>query len=235
MANFTMTLYDLLAALSPEMDVSTLFPSTYELRDPTRKAELEGKIFSHFALREIGQETPGRFLTTFRTTFLEALPTANKLYEAYEHDFLPNLFKTEQRESTGEDATSHSYQTTGRNTADRTTAESSHADTNTTANSTNKMEETPYTGYPQGSDYTSSKTSGDNTGTSTSTGGTEGTDSTVGTVSGSGTDQNTRNTHDVVSGRTGTEAEAFQKYLAIIRNVDEVFYDALEPCFMQIF
>lgn len=139
MANYTMTLKELLEwkCKNPEGDVevSRLFPSSYELFDENHKDTLEGKIVAHFYLREIGQETPDAFLYYFRRTFLEALPRYNIRAKAMNKDFFENLDKN------------------------HVVHEETHSEGSgeTTSNGDTVSQDTPYTGLDATSPYASNK------------------------------------------------------------------------------
>lgn len=155
MANYTITLKELLEwkCKNPQGDVevSRLFPSSYELFDPEYKDTLEGKIVAHFYLREIGQETPDAFLYYFRTAFLEALPRYNIRAKAMKRDFFEELDKNhvvhEETHSDGTGETNSSGDTVSRDTpytgldanspyASNSGTSASHADNANEANST---------------------------------------------------------------------------------------------------
>ena len=143
-ANYTITLKELLEwkfkNAQGEIDVSKLFPANYELFDETYKDTLEGKIVSHFYLREIGQETPDAFLLYFRRTFLEELPKYNIRAQAMKRDCFANLDKN--------------------HVVTETTTTKGSGETN--SNGDTVGQETPYTGLNANSNYASNK------GTSTS-------------------------------------------------------------------
>ena len=137
MANYTITLKELLEwkCKNPQGDVevSRLFPSSYELFDPDYK------------------ETPDAFLYYFRTAFLEALPRYNVRAKAMKRDFFEELDKNhvvhEETHSDGTGETNSSGDTVSRDTpytgldanspyASNSGTSASHANNANEANST---------------------------------------------------------------------------------------------------
>lgn len=57
------------------------YPSYYEGEE---KTSFEQKVVDHFYLRQIGQETPGRFLHMFRTRVCEIMPRYIEMYRTVE-------------------------------------------------------------------------------------------------------------------------------------------------------
>lgn len=206
MANYTACLYEVVELLDTYDPPRSLFPPEYTLFDPAHKEELEGKIMAHYWQREIGQETPDAFITYFRTTFLEALVLANKRYEVMAHKF--ELFRN-RIETT----------TRGRTATGDATGE------NTNVNESNGKavnEATPYTSYPEGSNYSTDRAT---------------TEGTVNTTGNTNTHSESTETEDVtVEGLSGmTEARAAREYMEMLVDVDMEIIRVLEPCFMQIF
>lgn len=100
----TVELGDLVAA---GVDVWAFdYPSYYK---GDEKAAFEQKVLDHYRFRQIGQETPARFLHYFRTRMREIMPYYIQLYESADLLFAQgdplesyNLTETYEREATGE-------------------------------------------------------------------------------------------------------------------------------------
>lgn len=221
MASYTMTLQQII-------DLGyDIFPATYTLFDPTHSADLESLITDHFYLREIGAETVDRFLLYFQRTFKEFLPIANKLYEAQTLDTLANLSKSSE----------HTYTQTGTDeTADTGTQQNSA--TGSASNTLNdgltntvEVQGYPQTPYSSSSQYLTNKTVSTNDGsqlnnTNSSSSNTLTLD-TLHTI--------TKNLTNTDHGRDKQIFEIISDYKDKIYNVDLMFCDKLDDCFMQVF
>jgi len=97
-----------------------------------------------------------------------------------------------------------------------------------------ESEDTPYSNYPAGGNYTSGRSKGNSGGTATGSGTASGTEN--GTSGSDEVTEESKDTEDVqtFSRLTGSEAEAAKKYMDILMNVDTLFYQALDDCFMQV-
>ena len=205
-------------------------------------AALKDKITFHFALRELGQETPDRFTHYFRDTVKTNIDEFNRLYKALLHEIDPYAntilshsfteliadVKTEDksRETSGEASGSSSI---------NKIASTSHA-----ISAASKSKDTPFTQVltPDTALMSAydSKTETDDISLSDSTAG-----STSSTDSGTATEDNTINynrtrtvaqTDKDLAGMT--EAEAFELYRNKIITISNLWLTWLEPCFMQI-
>ncbi len=104
------------------------YPSFYQDKD---KKEFEQKVIDHFYFRQIGQETVGRFLHSFRSKVREIMPYYIKLYESVKlMDDVENPFEaynlTEELTKKGVETTTHEYGQTITRTVDETVK---HSDT----------------------------------------------------------------------------------------------------------
>lgn len=125
------------------------YPSYYKGDD---KKAFEQKVLDHYWLRQIGQETPGRWLHYFRSRIREIMPYYIQLYESQAlmqsiEDPFGNVDVTEtfEQTSTGERSGSLNRSTSG--SLDSTTTGSSDVTTtdteNNTGSSTKKFSNTP--------------------------------------------------------------------------------------------
>ena len=133
------------------------YPSYYT---GAEKAAFEQKVLDHYRFRQIGQETPGRWLHYFRSRIREIMPYYIQLYESQAlmqsiEDPFGNVDVTEtfEQTSTGERSgslsrsTSGSLDSTTTGSLDSTTTGSSEVSTtdteNNTGSSTKKFSNTP--------------------------------------------------------------------------------------------
>ena len=102
------------------------YPSFYEGKE---KKEFEQKVIDHFYFRQIGQETVGRFLHSFRSRVKEIMPYYIKLYESVKlMDDVDNPFEaynlTEELTKKGKETTTHDYGQTITHSIDETSKRS---------------------------------------------------------------------------------------------------------------
>lgn len=178
--------------------------------------DFQRKVIDHFRFRQIGFETPGRFLFEFQKKFKEIMPYYKKMYQSVElmdaiDDPLENYSMIEESTTTG----NSSSETTG-------------TDNQTLTNDVrlNKHLATPQgrvqnltDGYMSYADKTES-TSDTTTGRSDST--TTGEAETTTTL--------TRRGNIGVT----TYAEMLEGYRKTFLNIDMMICDELEDCFLQV-
>lgn len=120
-----------------------IFNFEYPYYDPSKKTEFEQKFIDHFYFREIGQETPARFIHYLKCKCVERLPYYNELIKLtlLEYDVLKpyNISET--------------FEKTNNNTVTGTAAQTG-SNTNTLESTTDRTEETDVTknGHETGSD-----------------------------------------------------------------------------------
>lgn len=128
------------------------YPSFYKGEE---KVAFEKKVIDHYRFRQIGQETPGRWLHYFRTRIQEIMPYYIQLYESQAlmqaiDDPFGNVDVTEtfEQTSTGERSGSLSRSTSG--SLDSTTTGSSEVTTTDTEENTGSSSR-KFSNTPQGS------------------------------------------------------------------------------------
>ena len=233
----------------------TIFPQYNTDVDLT---EIHAKIKRRFWLREIGCETPDRFLLYFEQTYLEWIGQYCILKKALDKDFQIYVNQYTTRDVTAETTTTADNVTDTINTgcSDTTNADTSVTEMN--GNSTNEerrgldgrgnlvdSENTPYTATSQNDNYSSGRTweKGHNSnmsnngqmGSNVSEQETKNVNSNKGTIENVANQEQNGKTQEIMKGLTNiTEIEAFILFMEKYPNLDIWFMDKLDECFMQI-
>lgn len=179
----------------------------YPIYDEEDRDRLNQAIVDHFYIREIAYETPGLFIFALNRQLNEQMPQINQVWEMLHsgEDFLSNSSQTQTAETTGASTSS--------DTADNAAvADSRVYNTNAPQVSMVGKDEMDYYDTGTGSKNTSSShaVSGNESATQTSTTG-------------------------KATGRTGTVSDLIAAYYDSYNNTDLMVFDALEPCFSQLF
>lgn len=179
----------------------------YPIYDEADRDRLNQAIVDHFYIREIAYETPGLFIFALNRQLNEQMPQINQVWEMLHsgEDFLTNASQTQTAETTGASTSS--------DTADNDAiADSRVYNTNAPQVSMVGKDEMDYYDTGTGSKNTSSShaVSGNESATRTSTTG-------------------------KATGRTGTVSDLIAAYYDSYNNTDLMVFDALEPCFAQLF
>ncbi len=195
-----------------------IFDFDYPIFDPTYKAVLEQKILNRFLFREIGFETPARFKHYLKTKMNEIMPYYNQLYHSEsflkKKDFNPlyNLDTTE--------------------TQTRSVIQDSKVESEgeTTQNGSNQTKEI-YQDTPQSrlgnTDYATSITSNDGSGTN----------SELSKAGQTGLINTTEEYVNKVMGSGGLRypADIIKEYRTALLNIDMQILDELEELFMGVY
>lgn len=96
----TITLRELVAGGSVIFDPDNKYPIWNE----SHRCELENKIVEHYAFRQIGFETPARFIFELNKKMREIMPYYNKIWATTQYDYNPieNYNMRESSEDTAE-------------------------------------------------------------------------------------------------------------------------------------
>jgi hypothetical protein len=196
----------------------------YPIFDESYRSVLNARILDHFRFREIGFETPGLFKYWLNVTMREKMPVLNQYYLNARLEFNPlhavNLTETSKREVTGSsvsDGTSSSNTESNTDTDNRDV----RSDTPQGLLSLEDMED-PVNKYATQADI--GKTASTSTGTGATTARSE----------------NTLNNVDdylktlVGSNGNKSQSELILEHRKTFINVDEMVFQALESCFMQV-
>ena len=208
MGTFTIRLAELVA-LDFDLGLKT---EDYPIFDEDHRADLNTRIIDHYALYEIGHETPEMFRFALNRKLREIMPYYNKLYESEKIQFDPL--------STME----YTDDTTSENTVNSNSEQSSHNTNGVTAKSRSVQSELPQVHLSGNEDYATSAgdatsqtdTTGDGTATST------GTDSANGTVS------------HATKGRQGPAASLLMNYRNSLLNIDMMVVQECAELFMGV-
>lgn len=194
------------------------------------KKAFEQKVIDHYYFRQIGQETPGRWLHYFRTRIREIMPYYIDLYKTDElfksiddpfksYDLTEEFSKSSSSESTS-NGSSESTSNTSSNSSEQTNNEHRHSDT------------------PQGSidniDKYMSEASRDNNNVNTE-GSTDSTSTgtTSGTSTGSGEEEYTLKRY----GNIGVQplGDEVQKLRNAYINIDMMIIEELNDLFLKVY
>jgi hypothetical protein len=207
MGQYTLTIKEL---IDNGIDIFTGIE--YPIFDEAYRLPLQDKILNHFMFREIGVETPGKFIFNLRVRMKEIMPYFNKLYisQGLEQRILDNYDVTETFTKTA----------SNNGTIDSTQ--------NATNDVTNKrlFSDTPQSRVTlTTTQFVTDITEDDTNETNSSSGNS--------TSTGTGKEDWTR----TMKGNIGvqTDADAIVKYEASLRNVDLELFTALNDLFMQIY
>lgn len=221
-ADYTITLGELVAQGFDTEEKLHLSQDYWPLYDESHRQELTDKIVAHYALREIGAETPWQFVFYLGRTLKENAPAFNELYKtlAQKYDMLDGF---DSMSETSQSSTSHD------DTAQRQTT-ASQQKSHTTNGGESFNAQIPATGI-QGalekyaSEANKNSAQSDVASDSTNQG------NSSGTTDAHATGQATSRSH----GRQQSAPSLLAEYRRNIINVDMMVIDLLEPCFMQIY
>lgn len=117
------------------------YPSYYE---GEQKAAFERKVLEHYWFRQIGQETPGRFIAMFRSRIRDIMPYYVQLYKSVAlMDSIEDPFESYNLTETFEQETTGSGSSSNQTTANMSRSGSSESETESTDKSTEKFSDTP--------------------------------------------------------------------------------------------
>lgn len=214
------------------------------------KATFEQKVIDHYRFRQIGQETPGRFLHYFRTRIREIMPYYVQVYE-FDAKFrnIDDPLESYNLTETFMQSTKGTGRMTGTNSATNSSEESGSnsnsqsSETSGTSESLNKFSDTPQNSVDNLDNYLTNATriTGDETGSSSSS--SSGTSESSSSGSSSGTSES--NTEDTGStehtltrkGNIGVQplgGEVLNIRSAFI-NIDMQIIDELRDLFLQVY
>ena len=194
------------------------------------KAELERKITDHYRFRQIGQETPGRWLHYFRTRIGEIMPYYVQLYE-FDAKFRNiddplesyNLIEELNQTTTG----------TGTTSGTSSTSSSSENTQSSTADLERRFSDTPQGSVQNIDDYLTEATKETNGNTGSGSETTEGSGSTSQTSEDSGTLTSTLTRR----GNIGVQplGGEVQNIRSAFINIDKMIIDELKDLFLQMY
>lgn len=223
-ATFTVTLGSLIE------NAFDLNMSDYPIFDESYRATLNGKIFSHYWFREIGQETPGLFRYMLNRKMNEIMPYYNELYKTtlMELDPLSNYQMTTTNTGTSE-------QTSVReNKHDETSNSSSNSSSDSTSTGRTLNSATPQMQLSGHDDYATNLT--DTTSSATTQAGATDTTNRELTENDQAKTSSVQDYVTKVVGLSGiTQADAIMKFRQSLLNIDMLVIDELSTLFFGLY
>lgn len=233
MADYTLTLGNLIDRGFNTDEKLHLSSDYYPIFDENYRAKLNEKIVAHYALREIGSETPQMFVFYLGRTMREQMDYFNQLYVSAQRKFDPfitsdirqEMDSTSTNESSGRSSGTQSNESTANSTSD-TTADNSSMTFNS---------EFPQTRIDDFRKYATTASQTDSTGnTRTSTQ----QDSTATATSTSNTDyahsSDKGNSMSHTLGTSGSQSQLLLDWRNTMLNVDMMVINSLEDLFMGV-
>lgn len=233
MADYTLTLGNLIDRGFNTDEKLHLSSAYYPIFDENYRTKLNEKIVAHYALREIGSETPQMFVFYLGRTMREQMDYYNQLYLSAQRKFDPfvtsdirqEMDSTSINESSGRSSGTQSNESTANSTSD-TTADNSSMTFNS---------EFPQTRIDDFRKYATTASQTDSTGnTRTSTQ----QDSTATATSASNTDyahsSDKGNSVSHTIGTSGSQSQLLLDWRNTMLNVDMMVINSLEDLFMGV-
>lgn len=211
------------------------YPSYYQGEE---KAAFEQKVLDHYRFRQIGQETPGRWLHYFRTRIKEIMPYYIQLYKSQElmeslDDPFGNVNVTETFEQT----------TTGEHQASSTSKDTGNIATTNAQLTTNETDNTRrFSNTPQGSidnldNYLTEATRENNNNSETVEGDTTASSENNGQTSNQGSETGTVKHTLTRKGNQGvnTYAHDMKELRETFLNIDMMIINELKDLFLMVY
>lgn len=233
MADYTLTLGNLIARGYDTDEKLHLSAQYYPIFDEAYRSRLNDKIVAHYALREIGSETPQMFIFYLGRTMREQMDYFNQLYLSAQRKFDPfvtsdikqSMDSTSVNESSARSTGSQSNESSSSSTSD-TTADNSSMTFNS---------EFPQTRIDDFRQYATSASQTDSNGdTHTNTK----QDSTATATSQSNTDyahsSDKGNSVSHTFGTSGSQSQLLLDWRNTMLNIDLMVINSLEDLFMGV-
>lgn len=233
MSDYTLTLGNLIARGFDTDEKLHLSARYYPIFDESYRAKLNEKIVAHYALREIGSETPQMFVFYLGRTMREQMDYFNQLYLSAQHKFDPfvtsdirqEMDSTSVNESSGKSSGTQSNESTSNSTSDTSSDNSAM-----TFNS-----EFPQTRIDDFKRFATSASQTDSTGnthTSTSQDSTATATSTSNTDYAHSSDKGNSVSHTV--GTSGSQSQLLTDWRNTMLNIDMMVIGSLDDLFMGV-
>lgn len=231
MADYTLTLGNLIDRGFDTDEKLHLSSQYYPIFDENYRAKLNEKIVAHYALREIGSETPQMFIFYLGRTMREQMDYFNQLYVSAQRRFDPfitsdirqEMDSTSTNESSGRSSGTQSNESTANSTSD-TKADNSSMTFNS------EFPQTRIDDFKQFATSASQTDSLGNTHTSTQQ------DSSATATSASNTDYahscDKGNSMSHTLGTSGSQSQLLLDWRNTMLNIDMMVIDSLENLFM---
>lgn len=233
MADYTLTLGNLIDRGFNTDEKLHLSSQYYPIFDENYRAKLNEKIVAHYALREIGSETPQMFVFYLGRTMREHMDYYNQLYVSAQRKFDPFVTSdirqetdsTSVNESSGRSSGTQSNESTANSTSD-TTADNSSMTFNS---------EFPQTRIDDFRKYATTASQTDSTGnthTATRQDSTATATSTSDTDYAHSSDKGNSSSHTI--GTSGSQSQLLLDWRNTMLNIDMMVIDSLEDLFMGV-
>ena len=184
----------------------------YPIHSEAHRADLNTRIIDHYALYEIGHETPEMFRFALNRKLREIMPYYNKLYESEKIQFDP-LTTMDFTDDTTSDSTSNSN-----------SSQTSHNTNDVASKSRTVSSELPQVELSPNEDYASSAADSNSDTTTTGDGTASSTD--TGTVNGT--------VSHATKGRQGPAASLLMNYRNSLLNIDMMVVQECAELFMGV-
>ena len=233
MADYTLTLGNLIDRGFDTDERLHLSAQYYPIFDEAYRPKLNEKIVAHYALREIGSETPQMFVFYLGRTMCERMDYFNQLYLSAQREFDPfitsdvrqELDSMSTNESSGKSSGTQSNESTANSTSD-TTADNSSMTFNS------EFPQTRIDDFRKFATSASQTDSNGNTHTSTSQ------DSTATATSQSNADyahsSDKGNSVSHTLGTSGSQSQLLLDWRNTMLNIDMMVIDSLDDLFMGV-
>lgn len=233
MADYTLTLGNLIARGYDTDEKLHLSARYYPIFSESYRAKLNEKIVAHYALREIGSETPQMFAFYLGRTMREQMDYYNQLYLSAQREFDPfvtsdirqEMDSTSTNESSGKSSGAQSNQSTANSTSDTTSDNSAM-----TFNS-----EFPQTRIDDFRKFATSASQTDSTGnthTATRQDSTATATSTSNTDYAHSSDKGNSMSHTI--GTSGSQSQLLTDWRNTMLNIDLMVINSLDDLFMGV-
>ena len=203
------------------------YPSYYSGEE---KAAFEQKVLDHYRFRQIGQETPGRWLHYFRTRIREIMPYYIQRYKSVElFESIPDPLESYNLTEEYEESRNDSSETSSTATNER----SSESSNNESGNGLKKMLDTPQGQVSLIDTYMSNAEENTHATTNSATGQEDESSSSTGTASATGSVK----TKLTRRGNIGVQplGDELQKLRAAFINVDMEIINELNDLFLMTY
>ena len=233
MADYTLTLGNLIALGFDTDEKLHLDAASYPIWNEDYRRKLNEKIVAHYAMREIGSETPQMFVFYLGRTMRENMDYFNQLYESAAEKFDP--FVTQDVTQTAD--TSNTSQSSGRQSATQDTKSSNTSTSDTTVDNSSMTvnSEFPQTRLDDFRKYATSASQTDSKGNthSTSTQDSSGSSNSQSQTDFQHQDDKGSSTSHT-SGFTGSRSQLLAEYRQTFLNIDMMVIQSLEPLFLSM-
>ncbi len=211
------------------------YPSYYQ---GDQKAAFERKVLEHYWFRQIGQETPGRFIAMFRSRIRDIMPYYIQLYKSVElMDSIEDPFESYNLTETFEQETTGSGSTASQSTAGTTRSGSSETESSSSDHTIEKFSDTPQGEIANLDSHLTNATVKDLNHTETSSGSESGSEEHTGSAESSSEENGTVKHTLMRKGNIGvsTLGEEMNKLRSSFLNVDLLVINELRDLFLMIY